>query len=204
MFMLPVVTEVEADNYVDADIVCAICLDALQDGDERMVTLPCNHKYHPSCIGEWQKRSESCPLCRMDTSVSVRQEVVNELTSLKFRNDRRFLLVTTCFQIISSIVQFAERQCNFPLLLVSFSGLYGIYSLQPTCIASYIAGTVVMDMYKLIYVWVITRGGLLRQFIYLLDIFIDFIIVAKSLRMLMTIHCFRDNINALTIHTTGH
>ena len=203
--MLPVTIEGQVENYADADIVCSICLDVLLD-DETMVTLECNHKYHASCIEEWQKRSESCPLCRMDTSINMRQEVVNELTSLRFRNDRCFLLLTTCFQLSSSIVQFAERHNTFPLLLVSFSGLYGIYNLKPTCIASYVAGTIVMDMYKLMYIWVITRSGFIvrQQFIYLLDIFIDFFIVLKSIRMLMTMHHFRDNINALTIYTTGH
>ncbi|XP_063793166.1 E3 ubiquitin-protein ligase ARK2C-like [Pseudophryne corroboree] len=42
---------------------CAICLMQYQDG-ERVSTLPCSHKYHPSCILQWFATHSSCPLCR--------------------------------------------------------------------------------------------------------------------------------------------
>ncbi|XP_063791631.1 uncharacterized protein LOC134947491 [Pseudophryne corroboree] len=44
---------------------CAICLMQYQDG-ERVSTLPCSHKYHPSCISQWCATHSSCPLCRRE------------------------------------------------------------------------------------------------------------------------------------------
>ena len=39
---------------------CAVCLTDVDDG----ATLPCQHKFHRSCIVPWLHASGSCPLCR--------------------------------------------------------------------------------------------------------------------------------------------
>lgn len=43
--------------------VCAICLDelALQQG---IATPVCKHSFHGTCLEEWLRRSQQCPLCR--------------------------------------------------------------------------------------------------------------------------------------------
>jgi E3 ubiquitin-protein ligase Arkadia len=41
---------------------CAICLGDVCDGDT-LVTLPCLHKFHAQCCGDWLKRQAKCPLC---------------------------------------------------------------------------------------------------------------------------------------------
>lgn len=48
---------------------CAVCKDQFkidsEDPDEQIIiTLPCNHPYHQSCILPWLKSSGTCPVCR--------------------------------------------------------------------------------------------------------------------------------------------
>lgn len=44
--------------------LCCVCLDRLPQ-----VSLPCAHSFCPLCIQEWQLRSNSCPLCREESTV---------------------------------------------------------------------------------------------------------------------------------------
>ena len=48
-------------------MVCAICLCDI----EHKVKLSCKHIFHKECIEEWQKRSNTCPLCREDTNTNI-------------------------------------------------------------------------------------------------------------------------------------
>ncbi len=41
--------------------VCVICLDEINDNQR---ALPCAHVFHAACVGEWTKKSKSCPICR--------------------------------------------------------------------------------------------------------------------------------------------
>ncbi|OQR92455.1 hypothetical protein THRCLA_08698 [Thraustotheca clavata] len=47
---------------------CAICLDEFNAEDlvdgTHVVSLPCNHVYHQTCVGQWLRAKKSCPLCR--------------------------------------------------------------------------------------------------------------------------------------------
>lgn len=49
---------------------CAICMEKL-NGDIRII--PCGHKFHTACYGEWETRSGSntttCPCCRAENAV---------------------------------------------------------------------------------------------------------------------------------------
>ncbi|CAN7129758.1 unnamed protein product [Brassica rapa subsp. narinosa] len=47
----------------DAD--CCICLSSYEDGTE-LVTLPCNHHFHSTCIEKWLKMNATCPLCKFN------------------------------------------------------------------------------------------------------------------------------------------
>jgi hypothetical protein len=45
---------------------CSICTDEFKVG-EQVRLLPCNHRFHPSCIDPWLLNMNStCPLCRID------------------------------------------------------------------------------------------------------------------------------------------
>lgn len=42
---------------------CSICLFNYEDGEKYMF-LPCLHRFHHECIGEWLKRKNTCPNCK--------------------------------------------------------------------------------------------------------------------------------------------
>ncbi|ERT00029.1 RING finger domain protein [Sporothrix schenckii 1099-18] len=45
---------------------CSICTEDFEVGEDVRV-LPCNHKYHPTCVDPWLINvSGTCPLCRLD------------------------------------------------------------------------------------------------------------------------------------------
>jgi hypothetical protein len=45
----------------DGDL-CVICFTNLKDGD-RIGNIPCNHLFHVTCLKEWLKKKNECPLC---------------------------------------------------------------------------------------------------------------------------------------------
>ena len=47
---------------------CTICLCEFNDG-ELLTVLPCQHRFHEDCIGEWFCRSNACPNCKRSCSV---------------------------------------------------------------------------------------------------------------------------------------
>jgi len=63
-------TSAEAKNEVplitsDVDNSCVICLEAMDEEQGNLFTIPsCNHSFHSKCIAEWKKRSTQCPCCR--------------------------------------------------------------------------------------------------------------------------------------------
>eukprot|EP00730_Choanoeca_flexa_P020250 TRINITY_DN9901_c1_g2_i5.p1 TRINITY_DN9901_c1_g2~~TRINITY_DN9901_c1_g2_i5.p1 ORF type:complete len:308 (+),score=46.74 TRINITY_DN9901_c1_g2_i5:48-971(+) len=45
---------------------CCICLEEFEQ-DDMLLTLPCGHSYHRSCIEPWlTRRQRTCPLCKRD------------------------------------------------------------------------------------------------------------------------------------------
>ena len=46
---------------------CSICCDTIETSGGH-VTLACQHQYHLGCIGRWLLKSETCPMCRKETS----------------------------------------------------------------------------------------------------------------------------------------
>ncbi len=63
--------EVGADDMED----CAICLTAahMEPADEsqltgecvgKIMTTPCKHKFHGSCLAQWMEHKMECPACR--------------------------------------------------------------------------------------------------------------------------------------------
>ncbi|PWZ25096.1 E3 ubiquitin-protein ligase RLIM [Zea mays] len=56
-----------AEPRCDGDNIraCTICLNDYEDGVEIAIT-PCpgRHEFHPRCIVNWLRQSNTCPLCR--------------------------------------------------------------------------------------------------------------------------------------------
>jgi hypothetical protein len=49
---------------------CAVCQADYVDG-ERLVVLPCLHRYHEACIVPWLRGHRLCPLCKADVMAAV-------------------------------------------------------------------------------------------------------------------------------------
>ena len=47
-------------------MTCAICMEDIDDtiSETNRAILSCNHEFHPKCILEWFKKSNTCPTCR--------------------------------------------------------------------------------------------------------------------------------------------
>jgi hypothetical protein len=43
---------------------CSICLIDYNTVDKIILIKSCKHMYHKKCILEWNKRNNTCPLCR--------------------------------------------------------------------------------------------------------------------------------------------
>ena len=54
---------------MDKDI-CCICLDKL---NKNIKTLPCNHKFHITCLNQWILSNPTCPMCRSSISYHPQQ-----------------------------------------------------------------------------------------------------------------------------------
>lgn len=47
------------------DETCPVCLSAFRNR-ENIITLPCKHNYHASCITRWLKIDKTCPVCKYE------------------------------------------------------------------------------------------------------------------------------------------
>uniref|UniRef100_A0A1J3CGX3 RING-type E3 ubiquitin transferase n=1 Tax=Noccaea caerulescens TaxID=107243 RepID=A0A1J3CGX3_NOCCA len=47
----------------DDDLKCTICQEEYVDGDE-VGTMPCEHMYHVSCVQQWLRMKNWCPVCK--------------------------------------------------------------------------------------------------------------------------------------------
>lgn len=80
-YLLHAMTMIEPENFThkNANIVldihshkctvseiakeCAVCLEKIKESDT-LSTIDCAHTFHYSCITEWGKYKQECPLCR--------------------------------------------------------------------------------------------------------------------------------------------
>jgi len=56
---------------------CAICLDALEAGQDVVKVPKCQHRYHLQCLATWlgMPQRHFCPLCRQIVSYRVRRAI---------------------------------------------------------------------------------------------------------------------------------
>lgn len=55
--------KVEEGTQSQVVLDCSICLDAFLEG-EKLVCLPCGHRFHPCCLEPWVRTCGDCPYCR--------------------------------------------------------------------------------------------------------------------------------------------
>ena len=60
-------------NKEDYQIMrCSICFENIRFSQQAI--LKCQHGFHFSCLKEWFKESQTCPICRQDFKVIVRND----------------------------------------------------------------------------------------------------------------------------------
>lgn len=57
----------------EVDLTCAICMCELEP-DEYIYNLSCKHPFHISCLEQWYRRKDICPLCKSHIDVVVTTE----------------------------------------------------------------------------------------------------------------------------------
>lgn len=67
---------------------CSICLESIENDIE---FLPCCHRFHTSCIQEWLKRKQICPLCKISIYANLDENGnLNNPESQESQNNRGF------------------------------------------------------------------------------------------------------------------
>jgi len=62
-----VVLDIPKDNVYVPNEHCAICQEPIPE--KNSCTLSCKHSFHYSCISEWGKYKQDCPVCRVKIPV---------------------------------------------------------------------------------------------------------------------------------------
>ncbi|GJN29104.1 hypothetical protein PR202_gb17297 [Eleusine coracana subsp. coracana] len=57
--------DVSAPAPAPEQVMCAICLDELRQGQLCREVPACRHMFHEACIRMWARKTNSCPLCRV-------------------------------------------------------------------------------------------------------------------------------------------
>lgn len=57
-----------------AAVECAVCLCAVEDGEEARVLPNCKHTFHLECIDKWFGLHSTCPICRTEAAPMIRPE----------------------------------------------------------------------------------------------------------------------------------
>lgn len=54
------------ENFEPNDNTCSICLEDIYCSKKDWCLLPCDHKFHPECIGKWWEKTKTreCAYCR--------------------------------------------------------------------------------------------------------------------------------------------
>lgn len=74
----------------DGVATCGICTDTLESSETNLVTLPCVHQFHASCLQEWLssdlgRLNWNCPTCRHSVPHNMQTYLVNYETELRNR-----------------------------------------------------------------------------------------------------------------------
>ena len=69
--------------------ICSICQNYILD--KNLTITKCSHKFHFNCLDKWQKKNNSCPLCRknlVDNDVDcLNKELNNQMSNMSINNN---------------------------------------------------------------------------------------------------------------------
>eukprot|EP00577_Skeletonema_sp_RCC1716_P019368 CAMPEP_0113411466 /NCGR_PEP_ID=MMETSP0013_2-20120614/22280_1 /TAXON_ID=2843 ORGANISM="Skeletonema costatum, Strain 1716" /NCGR_SAMPLE_ID=MMETSP0013_2 /ASSEMBLY_ACC=CAM_ASM_000158 /LENGTH=327 /DNA_ID=CAMNT_0000297821 /DNA_START=99 /DNA_END=1079 /DNA_ORIENTATION=- /assembly_acc=CAM_ASM_000158 len=99
---------------------CGICTETLSSSETKLVTLPCVHQFHASCLQEWLssdlgRLNWNCPTCRHSVPHNMKTYMVNYETELRNRF-QEFPLSGFCHKCI---LWFMEKDRNQALQCVA-------------------------------------------------------------------------------------
>ena len=139
---------------------CSICLDSLEDD---ISVLKCGHQFHTTCIEQWKKKSETCPICRLSNASSFNDEddIVLPVALIKFRCNRIEIIMYTFTQILLHCLCLLElrhasessRILYMVAVILSTFGFYGAQTLNVYMLyvyAVYLAFTVSLRWYVIL------------------------------------------------------
>ena len=100
-------------NINEEEVSCTICMTEINDGD-RIGALPCNHLFHSSCLKEWIKRRNVCPLCQ-EPNIATPQRSTNP------NRGNSTSLMTGSDEIIQELDE-PQNPSQFSILVDTLSG----------------------------------------------------------------------------------
>ncbi|KAJ3675615.1 hypothetical protein LUZ60_004657 [Juncus effusus] len=69
------ITNNGSQKKLASEDLCAVCLEELVRGKEKVTWLPCSHKYHSDCVLPWLASHPDCPCCR--TTVPPTETIIS-------------------------------------------------------------------------------------------------------------------------------
>ena len=101
MFVEIEIEKSENNNKMVENIFCCICLseineineinenesDKNKENKENKVLKECDHVFHETCIKEWIKINETCPICR--SKIIIKENSNNDLPIIAIPNNAR-------------------------------------------------------------------------------------------------------------------
>jgi len=66
-------TQANKEVFSEENKACTICM-CQYEVDDMFLLLPCLHRFHTECVGEWFKRKNTCPNCKDNVGEHFRRE----------------------------------------------------------------------------------------------------------------------------------
>lgn len=121
------------------DNKCSICL---QDNNKEKTILDCEHHFHVSCIEEWKRRSDTCPICRKKISIK-------KFEQYKRNFFLRIIVIISILIFFLSLIKWTRTHSGIKLIVIK------IYNINKEIFKNF------FDIVKgVIYIFVILIKGL--------------------------------------------
>jgi prepilin signal peptidase PulO-like enzyme (type II secretory pathway) len=130
-------------------MACCICQENLPPKVRLNVnrsTLVCGHEMHASCLVEWLKESNTCPICRREISPP---KIVHITERGATERICRFIIEMIPYLIVSIIFLFLLLACYFLWCVYKDNGFFYLLVLFISCNSIFIAlSALIVNYYK--------------------------------------------------------